>query len=120
MPRLFFDISDSTQPALHGLASWNPQGKATAQATLRATLPAELSAGNGNPAEDCIMENQTFGNILQSDTQLSTTLVGWDEFRKLAKVGDIIQEPGQTLRITEKVFEPTASGEQFAIHIYAR
>ncbi|MDD0978629.1 hypothetical protein [Pseudomonas shahriarae] len=46
------------------------------------------------------MENQSFGNILQSDTQLSTTLVGWDEFRKLAKLGDIIQEPGQTLRIT--------------------
>ena len=66
------------------------------------------------------MENQNFGNILQNDTQLSTTLVGWDDFRKLAQVGDIIQEPGRTLRITEKVFEPTASGEQFAIHIYAR
>lgn len=66
------------------------------------------------------MENQILGNIQQSEGQLSTTIIGWDEFRKLAQVGDIIQEPGRALRVTEKIFELTASGEQFAIHIYAR
>jgi hypothetical protein len=66
------------------------------------------------------MENQILGDIQQNEDLLSNTIVGWDDFRKLAQVGDIIQEPGRTLRVTEKVFEPTASDEQFTIHIYAR
>ncbi|WP_416195149.1 hypothetical protein [Pseudomonas sp. MH9.3] len=51
---------------------------------------------------------------------LAPTYIGWDDFRKLANVGDTIREPSRTLTITGKVFELTPSGDQFAIHIYTR
>ncbi|MGY2293537.1 hypothetical protein ACW9H6_27735 [Pseudomonas sp. SDO528_S397] len=66
------------------------------------------------------MEDQRYGNLLKSEPVLSDTYIGWDEFRKLANVGDSIKDGAKTLRISDKVFELTASGEQFAIHIYVR
>ena len=67
------------------------------------------------------MEYLHDGNTLKIDGTISTTVIDWDEFRKIANVGDTIREPSsRTLVITEKTFELTASGEQFAIQIYAR
>ncbi len=66
------------------------------------------------------MEYQNNGNTLQSDGTVSTTVINWDEFRKYAKVGDTIKEPSRTLRIYDKVYELTASGQHFVVHIYAQ
>ena len=66
------------------------------------------------------MEYQSNSNNLQSDGTLSTTVIDWDEFRKFAKVGDTIREPSRTLRIYDKVYELTASGQHFVVHIYAQ
>jgi hypothetical protein len=66
------------------------------------------------------MEVQCYNTKALQEGSLGTTFVSWDEFRKLAKVGDTIREPSRTLVITEKTFELTASGDQFAIQIYAR
>ncbi|MBT2375717.1 hypothetical protein [Pseudomonas fluorescens] len=66
------------------------------------------------------MEYQSNGNTLRSDGTISTTVIDWDEFRKLAKVGDTIQEPSRTLKIYDKVYELTASGQHFVVHIYAQ
>ena len=66
------------------------------------------------------MEYQNNGNTLQSDGTISTTVIDWDEFRKYAKVGDTIREPSRTLRIYDKVYELTASGQHFVVHIYAQ
>ncbi|KJZ56560.1 MULTISPECIES: hypothetical protein [Pseudomonas] len=66
------------------------------------------------------MEYQNNGNTLQSDGTVSTTVIDWDEFRKYAKVGDTIKEPSRTLRIYDKVYELTASGQHFVVHIYAQ
>ena len=65
------------------------------------------------------MEYQNIGNSLESDGSVSTTVIDWDEFRKYAKVGDTIREPSRTLRIYDKVYELTASGQHFVVHIYA-
>lgn len=65
------------------------------------------------------MEYQNNGNTLQSDGTVSTTVIDWDEFRKYAKVGDTIKEHSRTLRIYDKVYELTASGQHFVVHIYA-
>ncbi|RQO52970.1 hypothetical protein [Pseudomonas sp. KBW05] len=66
------------------------------------------------------MEYQSNGNTLQNDDSISTTVIDWDEFRKFAKVGDTIREPSRTLRIYDKVYELTASGQNFVVHIYAQ
>ncbi|MBO0496500.1 hypothetical protein [Pseudomonas sp. Marseille-Q1929] len=66
------------------------------------------------------MEYQSNGNTLQNDDTVSTTVIDWDEFRKSAKVGDTIREPSRTLRIYDKVYELTASGQHFVVHIYAQ
>ncbi|MDQ0737253.1 hypothetical protein [Pseudomonas sp. W4I3] len=66
------------------------------------------------------MEYQSNGNTLQGDDTISTTVIDWDEFRKHAKVGDTIREPSRTLRIYDKVYELTASGQHFVVHIYAQ
>lgn len=66
------------------------------------------------------MEYQSNSNNLQSDGTLSTTVIDWDEFRKFAKVGDTIREPSRTLRIYDKVYELTTSGQHFVVHIYAQ
>lgn len=66
------------------------------------------------------MEYQSIGNSLQSDGTVSTTVIDWDEFRKFAKVGDTIREPSRTLRVYDKVYELTASGQHFVVHIYAQ
>ncbi|KRP42689.1 hypothetical protein SAMN04490190_4505 [Pseudomonas libanensis] len=66
------------------------------------------------------MEYQSNSNTLQSDGTISTTVIDWDEFRKYAKVGDTIREPSKTLRIYDKVYELTASGQHFVVHIYAQ
>ena len=66
------------------------------------------------------MEYQCNGNTPQSDDSVSTTVIDWDEFRKFAKVGDTIREPSRTLRIYDKVYELTASGQHFVVHIYAQ
>ncbi|UZQ72464.1 hypothetical protein OQ519_16145 [Pseudomonas lurida] len=83
-------------------------------------MPAEHSVGNGNPAEGYIMEYQSNGDTLQSDGTVNTTVIDWDEFRKYAKVGDTIKEPSRTLRIYDKLYELTASGQHFVVHIYAQ
>ena len=66
------------------------------------------------------MEYQSNVNTLQNDGTISTTVIDWDEFRKYAKVGDTIREPARTLRIYDKVYELTASGQNFVVHIYAQ
>ncbi|MGB3123175.1 MAG: hypothetical protein WBB95_05160 [Pseudomonas sp.] len=66
------------------------------------------------------MEYQIYGNTVRSADAISTTVIDWDDFRKFAKVGDTIREPSRTLTITEKVYESTASGQNFVIHIYAQ
>ena len=66
------------------------------------------------------MEYQSNGNSLQSDGIDSTTVIDWDEFRKHAKVGDTIREPSRTLRIYDKVYELTASGQHFVVQVYAQ
>nr|WP_315415679.1 hypothetical protein [uncultured Pseudomonas sp.] len=66
------------------------------------------------------MEYQNNSNHLQGDGTISTTVIDWDEFRKYAKVGDTIREPSRTLRIYDKVYELTASGQHFVVHIYAQ
>jgi len=71
--------------------------------------------------ESSIMEYQSNVNTLvQGDNTISTTVIDWDEFRKYAKVGDTIREPSRTLRIYDKVYELTASGQHFVVHIYAQ
>jgi len=71
--------------------------------------------------ESSIMEYQSNVNTLvQGDNTISTTIIDWDEFRKYAKVGDTIREPSRTLRIYDKVYELTASGQHFVVHIYAQ
>lgn len=66
------------------------------------------------------MEYQSNSNTLQSDGTVSTTVIDWDEFRKHAQVGDTIREPARTLRIYDKVYELTASGQHFVVNIYAQ
>lgn len=66
------------------------------------------------------MEYQSNGDTLQSDGTINTTVIDWDEFRKYAKIGDTIKEPTRTLRIYDKVYELTASGQHFVVHIYAQ
>ena len=66
------------------------------------------------------MEYQSNSNSLLSDGTISTTVIDWDEFRKYAKVGDTIREPSRTLRIYDKAYELTASGQHFVVHIYAQ
>lgn len=66
------------------------------------------------------MEDQSNGDTLQSDGTVNTTVIDWDEFRKYAKVGDTIKEPSRTLRIYDKLYELTASGQHFVVHIYAQ
>jgi hypothetical protein len=83
-------------------------------------MPAEHSVGNGNPAEGYIMEYRSNGDTLQSDGTVNTTVIDWDEFRKYAKIGDTIKEPSRTLRIYDKLYELTASGQHFVVHIYAQ
>jgi len=66
------------------------------------------------------MEVQRYENNLQGDGTVHTTVIDWDEFRKTVKVGDTISEPTRTLRVTDKVYELTASGQHFVVHIYAQ
>jgi len=66
------------------------------------------------------MEYQSNGNMLKSDGSVSTTVIDWDEFRKTAQIGDPIREPSRTLRIYDKVYELTASGQHFVVHLYAQ
>ncbi|WPN97881.1 hypothetical protein [Pseudomonas sp. MUP55] len=66
------------------------------------------------------MEYQNNFSTLQGDDTVTTTVIDWDEFRKHAKVGDTIREPSRTLRIYDKVYELTASGQHFVVHIYAQ
>ena len=66
------------------------------------------------------MEYLSNGTTLQSDDGVSTTVIDWDEFRTSAKVGDTIREPSRTLRIYDKVYELTAPGQHFVVHIYAQ
>jgi hypothetical protein len=67
------------------------------------------------------MEYQSNVNtLMQGDNTVSTTIIDWDEFRKYAKVGDTIREPSRTLRVYDKVYEMTASGQHFVVHIYAQ
>ncbi|PRA19874.1 MULTISPECIES: hypothetical protein [Pseudomonas] len=66
------------------------------------------------------MEYQSNGDTLQSDGTVNTTVIDWDEFRKYAKIGDTIKEPSRTLRIYDKLYELTVSGQHFVVHIYAQ
>lgn len=66
------------------------------------------------------MEYVSNGTSLRSEGTDSTTVIDWDEFRKYAKVGDTIKEPSRTLRVYDKVYELTASGQHFVVHIYAQ
>ena len=66
------------------------------------------------------MEYQINTSTLQSDDTVSTTVIDWDEFRKHAQVGDTIREPSRVLRIYDKVYELTASAQNFVVHIYAQ
>lgn len=66
------------------------------------------------------MEYQCDGNNLRIDGTISTTIIDWDEFRKIANVGDTIREPSRTLRIYDKAYELTASGQHFVVHVYAQ
>ncbi|RMP63132.1 hypothetical protein ALQ18_01637 [Pseudomonas marginalis pv. marginalis] len=66
------------------------------------------------------MEYECISNTRQNDGTLSNTVIDWDEFRKLAKVGDTIKEPSRTLKVYDKVYEMTASGQHFVVHVYAQ
>ncbi|KMT56115.1 hypothetical protein [Pseudomonas fildesensis] len=66
------------------------------------------------------MEYKSYGNNLQSEGTDATTVIDWNEFRKFAKVGDTIKEPSRTLKIYDKAYELTASGQHFVVHIYAQ
>ncbi|KAF1024708.1 MAG: hypothetical protein GAK37_03045 [Pseudomonas sp.] len=66
------------------------------------------------------MEDQRNVNTLKTEAVLADTVVGWDDFRKLVNIGDSIKDGAKTLRVSDKVYEMTASGDQFAIHIYVR
>ncbi|WP_010167501.1 hypothetical protein [Pseudomonas sp. PAMC 25886] len=66
------------------------------------------------------MEVNRYDNKLQGDGTIQTTVIDWDEFRKTVKVGDTISEQTRTLTVTDKVYELTASGQHFVIHIYAQ
>ncbi|KRP73305.1 MULTISPECIES: hypothetical protein [Pseudomonas] len=66
------------------------------------------------------MEYQSNINALKSSDTVTTTVIDWDEFRKYAKIGDTIREPSRTLRIYDKAYELTASGQHFVVHLYAQ
>ncbi|MBC3256234.1 hypothetical protein YA0871_18275 [Pseudomonas paralactis] len=66
------------------------------------------------------MEYQSNINALKSGDTVTTTVIDWDEFRKYAKIGDTIREPSRTLRIYDKAYELTASGQHFVVHLYAQ
>jgi hypothetical protein len=66
------------------------------------------------------MEAQRYGNTIQGDSTVQTTVIDWDEFRKTVKVGDTISEPTRTLTVTDKVYELTTSGQHFVIHVYVQ
>ncbi|MGY2402775.1 hypothetical protein [Pseudomonas sp. SDO5271_S396] len=66
------------------------------------------------------MEYQIHSDNLNDENTATTTVIDWNEFRKFAKVGDTIRDPSRTLRIYDKVYELTASGEHFVVHIYAQ
>ncbi|NWC93693.1 MULTISPECIES: hypothetical protein [unclassified Pseudomonas] len=66
------------------------------------------------------MEAHRYGNNLQGDGTINTTVIDWDEFRKTVKVGDTISEQTRTLTVTDKVYELTASGQHFVIHVYVQ
>ncbi|PMV24369.1 MULTISPECIES: hypothetical protein [unclassified Pseudomonas] len=59
----------------------------------------------------------TTASQLQSDT--NATLVGLDDLRKLANVGDAIIEPSRHFTVTGKEFEMTASGA-YLINLFVR
>ena len=66
------------------------------------------------------MEYQSNVNTVLNNGTTTTTVIDWDEFRKSAKVGDTIREPSRTLRIYDKVYELTASGQHFVVRVYAQ
>ncbi|KAF1011586.1 MAG: hypothetical protein GAK32_00748 [Pseudomonas fluorescens] len=66
------------------------------------------------------MEETVYGNLLKSDGNLADTYIGWDDFRKFVNIGDTIKDGTKTLRVSDKVYELTASGDQFAVHVYVR
>ncbi|MDY7535854.1 hypothetical protein RGV33_29990 [Pseudomonas sp. Bout1] len=66
------------------------------------------------------MENQIYSTNLQGEGAINTTVIDWNEFRKAINVGDTIKEPARTLRVTDKVYELTASGQHFVVHIYTQ
>ncbi|AUG10368.1 hypothetical protein [Pseudomonas sp. S09G 359] len=66
------------------------------------------------------MENQLYLNHSHGEGAITTTVIDWDEFRKCVNVGDTIQEQTRTLRVTDKVYELTGSGQHFVVHVYAQ
>ncbi|MGH2423016.1 hypothetical protein EJ576_03015 [Pseudomonas sp. C 49-2] len=65
------------------------------------------------------MEIQCYTTDSQSRADVNATLVGLDDLRKLANVGDTIIEPSRTLTVTGKEFEMTASGG-YIINLFVR
>jgi hypothetical protein len=120
LPRLFFDISDSSEVCFHCLASCYPQGKRSDTCHLPGFTASRITGRKGKSMESLIMEYQNNVNTLLNSNATNTTVIDWDEFRKHAKVGDTIREPSRTLRIYDKVYELTASGQHFVVQIYAQ
>lgn len=59
-------------------------------------------------------------DALKSKNHISETIVDWDEFRKIAHVGDTYEAYGLKKTISEKTFELNASDTAFTIHIAVR
>lgn len=56
-------------------------------------------------------------DALESKNHVSATIVDWDEFRKIAQVGDTYEAYGLKKTISEKTFELNPSDADFTIHI---
>ncbi|WP_426218244.1 hypothetical protein [Pseudomonas sp. DWRC2-2] len=65
------------------------------------------------------MEIQCYTTDSQLRADVNATLVGLDDLRKLANVGDTIIEPSRTFTVSGKEFEMTASGG-YLINLFVR
>ena len=65
------------------------------------------------------MEIQCYTTDSQLRSDTNATLVGLDDLRKLANIGDTIIEPSRLFTVTGKEFEMTASGA-YIINLFVR
>ncbi|MDQ0652041.1 hypothetical protein [Pseudomonas cedrina] len=66
------------------------------------------------------MEIQRYTTDTHLQAGTNATLVGLDDLRKLAGIGDTIVEPSRTFTVTGKAFEMTASGDRYVINLFVR